>query len=166
MITATAATFARIVSRHVLEAYVAREMELFDILEMVDQFAARCTASDRLAIIGELAIRALYAKRRKETNRSKPPYPAFLKEMAVGFALLFEEFDADPAGSGNPNRRAALNREHAIAMLAELGLLPVKPGGKLLSEATLRRWCEDRKRALGKASPRGRPSKKKMHALS
>lgn len=153
-----AVALSKSISIDALEAYKSGEMDLLQTLKVVDRIAARASPSMRLAIIGGLAIRALYIEP-KQINRSKPPYPKWLKKLAVDWVFLFQEIYADPSADLE-RRSAAGTRLGVIGMLAELGLYPVKQGGELLSEATLRKWCHERQRASGKVLPRGRPRRK------
>jgi hypothetical protein len=161
-----AAVFAKSLSRDLLEAYKCGEMTLTEILVVADRIACLSGDEARLGIIGELAIRALYIPKRKELNSSRPPYPKWFRNFATGLFFAFREFGEDPASSQFPKRSAAATRKGVIAMLGEMRLLPLKDGGKVVSEATLRKWCEEHQRSLGKAAPRGRPRKNKLAALS
>ena len=138
-----------------LDAYRSAEMDLEHAVRLVRRVSAGSGREERIRILGELALRATEGPQPKQSeidcgNKSRPPNPEWLQKLAVDLVVSLREAD---------HYFAEISAKDAQIYVAEilfrLGLSP-----KFLSEHTLRRWCQERQRAAGKAARRGRPRKK------
>jgi hypothetical protein len=138
-----------------LDAYRASEMDFKHAVGLVRRVAAG-SGEKRTEILWEFVSQLLNGPQPERKvgdrlyNRSSPPYPEWLKNLAVDLALSLRE--AAPYYSAIS---AASARTYVTEMLFRLGLCP-----EFLSELTLRKWCQERQRAVGKPAPPWRPRRK------
>lgn len=159
----------RIVSRLVLAAYRAGEMDLAQALNVVHRCAAG--SNEITQILGETATGALAAGEPKLLNRRKPAYPAWVKRFAVDLVdHTRKRFPQMPLSSKDKSPRSSV-LQFVTFILAANYLCPMPPrpdrrvrgdhGTPALSVETVYRWYLDRNRKQGKSAARGRPRKKK-----
>ena len=136
--------FATSIAESALQGYKDGEMDLEKLLAVVHKCARSCDAGYRRLLVGLTYERALTITP-KFLNHGRPDFPAWFRRAIVDLVELHIE-------------RAQANDQEAIdnakAWLADLALYAD------LSDATLRRWLQERRRRELRPRRRGRPPKK------
>jgi hypothetical protein len=114
----------RVVSRLVLAAYKAGEMDLVQALNVVHRCAV---GSDQLTrILGEAAAGGLALGEPKLLNRRKPAYPAWLKRFAVDLVdRTQKQFPQMPLSTKDERVTSVL--QFTVRILAANNLCPMPP---------------------------------------
>lgn len=142
---------AKSLQRNLIQAYADRAITFRRLMEVVRSTSLGCTTQNRVTLLGVAAETALRTKPSLPLrNGKRPRYPMALKIAAVDMVERIRELSPDA------NLLPCL--ELAVQWIEVLRLFTVPPNVR-----TLNRWYIERRSALGRGTPRGRPRKVKTH---